>query len=117
MAKGRPLSPTTIGVSAELGDVPDALLAGKAFHYSVTVDNPSRSVVGIRIIVSLIAGDEISEITNELHEIGPETKQVIHLKLVPMSDVSGKATVKTELLYGSKLVSSRIYTTRVYQAS
>ncbi|NWF96718.1 MAG: hypothetical protein HXY34_11310 [Candidatus Thorarchaeota archaeon] len=112
--KGRPLSSGQIGLSVELGDVPDAILPGKAFKYQVRVKNPSSATAGVRIVVSIVSEDGVSEITNEQHEIAPRGDSTIDLKLVPIVYSKGKASVKVEVYYGSKPLASRIYSTRVY---
>ncbi|MDF1537521.1 MAG: VWA domain-containing protein [Candidatus Thorarchaeota archaeon] len=112
--KGRPLSPDKLGVEVNLGDVPDALIAGRAFNYRLRVKNPSSSVLGIRVIVTLVTEEGVSEITNEQHEIGPRDDQQIELSLVPMTESKEKASLRVEVFYGSKAVAQKIYTTRVY---
>ena len=97
-----------------LGDVPDALIAGRAFNYRLRVKNPSPSVIGVRLIVTLVTEDGVSEITNEQHEIGPRDDRQLELSLVPMTESKEKASIKVEVYYGSKAIASKIYSTRVY---
>ncbi|MCK5237978.1 MAG: VWA domain-containing protein [Candidatus Thorarchaeota archaeon] len=112
--KGRPLSPDKMGIEVLLGDVPDALIAGRAFNYRMRVKNPSASVLGIRVIVTLVTDEGVSEITNEQHEIGPRDDRQIELNLVPMTESKEKASLRVEVFYGSKALAQKIYTTRVY---
>jgi len=112
--KGRPLSPDKMGIEVSLGDVPDALIAGRAFNYRMRVKNPSASVLGIRVIVTLVTDEGVSEITNEQHEINPRDDRMIEMSLVPMTESKEKASLRVEVFYGSKAVAQKIYTTRVY---
>ena len=112
--KGRPLSLDKMGVAVTLGDVPDALIAGRAFNYRLRVKNPSSSILGIRVIVTLVTAEGVSEITNERHEIGPHDDRQIELSLIPMTESKEKASLRVEVFYGSKAVAQKIYTTRVY---
>ncbi len=112
--KGRPLTSDGLGLSVDLGAVPDALVGGKAFNYQIRIVNPSEVTVGIRVIVSIVVGDAVSEVTNEKHEVGPRSDQKITLKLVPMSDEKGKANIRVEVMYGSKPLAHEIYKTRLY---
>lgn len=112
--KGRPLTASVIGLTVELGEVPDAILPGKAFKYRVNVRNPSASAVGLRIVVTLVTDEGVSEVTNEQHEISPHFDGKLELKLVPMAETRGKATVRVEVFYGSKSVASQVYPTRMY---
>ncbi|TXT57427.1 MAG: hypothetical protein BAJATHORv1_10129 [Candidatus Thorarchaeota archaeon] len=112
--KGRPLSPSQMGIDVKLGEIPDAIIGGKPFKYSLRVKNPSATTLGIRVIVSLITSEGVSEVTNERHEIGPRVDRQLDLKLVPMSFETGKASIKVEVLYGSKSIISQIYSTRLH---
>ncbi|MFW9847153.1 MAG: VWA domain-containing protein [Candidatus Thorarchaeota archaeon] len=112
--KGRPLEASQMGMTVELGDVPDALIAGRPFMYDVRVKNPSRAVIGIRIIVTLITGEGVSEVTNEKHDISPNSERIIESKLIPMTEEKGKASVRVEVMYGSKSLATKIYNTRLY---
>ncbi|MFW9908085.1 MAG: VWA domain-containing protein [Candidatus Thorarchaeota archaeon] len=112
--KGRPLSPDKMGIKVVLGDVPDALIAGRAFNYRLRVTNPSSTILGIRVIVTLVTDEGVSEITNEQHEIGPRNDRQIELSLIPMTESREKASLRVEVFYGSKAVAQKIYTTRVY---
>ncbi len=112
--RGRPLTAGKIGIEVSLGDVPDALIAGRAFNYKIRVKNPSSTIIGIRVIVTLATEDGVSEITNEQHEIGPRGDRQLDLSLVPMTESKEKASLKVEVYYGSKAIASKIYTTRVY---
>lgn len=112
--KGRPLEASQMGLSVVMGHVPDALVAGKPFKYDLRVKNPSSAVVGIRIIVSLITEDGVSEVTNERHEVGPNTDRIIGMNLVPMSFEKGKASLRIQVLYGSKSLQTKIHNTRLY---
>jgi hypothetical protein len=112
--KGRPLAASKMGMSVELGEVPDALIAGRPFMYDLRVKNPSRAVIGIRIVVTLITPEGVSEVTNEKHEIGPNSERHIESQLTPMSDEKGKASVRVEVMYGSKSLATAIYNTRLY---
>lgn len=112
--KGRPLAASKMGMSVELGEVPDALIAGRPFMYDLRVKNPSRAVIGIRLVVTLITPDGVSEVTNEKHEIGPNSERHIESQLTPMSDEKGKANIRVEVMYGSKSLATAIYNTRLY---
>ncbi|MHA1637821.1 MAG: vWA domain-containing protein [Candidatus Thorarchaeota archaeon] len=112
--KGRPLAPSKMGVTVELGAIPDALVAGRAFTYKIRVKNPSPTVLGVRVIATLVTEDGVSEITNEQHEIGPRSDRALELKLTPMTDTKGKANIKVEVFYGSQSLTSEIYSTRMY---
>ncbi len=112
--KGQPLSEDSNGLTAELGDIPDALIAGKAVNYKIKVENPSRMVSNIRVLVSLITSDGISEVANELHEVAPDNTQTITLRLVPMVDTPGRASIRVEVLFGSRTIESQIYETRIF---
>ncbi len=39
---------------------------------------------------------------------------MLELKLVPMTDVRGKATIRVEVFDGSKSIATEIYSTRIY---
>ncbi len=112
--KGRPLSPSQMGLKVGLGEVPNNIVAGKAFNYSLRVKNPSPTVVGIRVIVSLVTSDGVSEVTNEHHDVGPKSDKKLELKLVPMTETKGKASLRVEVFYGSRSVATEIYNTRIY---
>lgn len=112
--KGRPLVPSQLGLSVELGEVPSALLPGKAFNYRIRVKNPSPTAASIRVVVTLVTSEGISEVANESRDVGPKSDQQIELKLTPMSDVKEKASLRVEVLYGSKSMATRIYETRIY---
>ena len=112
--KGRPLSPSQMGVAVELGEVPNNLVAGKAFNYSLRIKNPSATVVGIRVVASLITDEGVSEVTNERHDISPKSDKRLELQFVPMTDTKGKASLRVEVFYGSRSVATEIYNTRIY---
>jgi len=112
--KGRPLTSDTTGLNVELGEVPNNIVAGKAFNYSIRVKNPSATIVSVRVIASLVTSEGVSEVTNERHDLSPKSDKMLDLKLVPMTDVKGKATLRVEVFYGSKSVATEIYNTRVY---
>jgi hypothetical protein len=112
--KGRPLAASKMGMSVELGEVPDALIAGRPFMYDLRVKNPSHAVVGIRLVVTLITPEGVSEVTNEKHEIGPNSERHIESQLTPMTDEKGKASIRVEVMYGSKSLATAIYNTRLY---
>ncbi|MHA2241413.1 MAG: vWA domain-containing protein [Candidatus Thorarchaeota archaeon] len=112
--KGRPLSAAQTGISVELGDVPDALVAGKAFSYRIRMKNPSSTVMGIRVIVTLASSGDVTEVTNERHELSPKSNQEMDLKLVPMTEIKGRASLKVEVFYGSRSIANKIYNTRIY---
>jgi len=103
-----------MGLTVVLGEVPNNLVAGKTFNYSLRVKNPSPTVVGIRVIVSLVTSEGVSEVTNEHHDIGPKSDKKLELKLVPMTETKGKASIRVEVFYGSRSVATEIYNTRVY---
>ncbi|MHA1942960.1 MAG: hypothetical protein ACW96M_01055, partial [Candidatus Thorarchaeota archaeon] len=112
--KGRPLSSSPTDLFVELGEVPNNIVAGKAFNFPIRVKNPTATVVGIRCIVSIVMSDGVSEVTNEHHEIGPKSDQKLELSLIPMTDTKGKASLRVEIFYGSRSVATKIYNTRVY---
>ncbi|MBD3406400.1 MAG: VWA domain-containing protein [Candidatus Lokiarchaeota archaeon] len=112
--KGRPLSPSQMGIKVDLGTVPDAIVGGKPFKYSLRVMNPSATILSIRVIVSLVTSEGVSEVTNERHDISPRSDNQLDLKLIPMSFDVGKANIKVEVLYGSKSIASQIYSTRLH---
>ena len=112
--KGRPLSSSQTSLSVELGEVPNNIVAGKAFNYSLRVSNPSSTVVGIRVIASLVTSEGVSEVTNEHHDISPKADKNLELKLVAMTDTKGKASLRVEVFYGSRSVATEIYNTRIY---
>lgn len=112
--KGRPISPSSMGLEVELGEVPNNIVAGKAFNYQIKIRNPSPTVVGIRVIASLVTEDGVSEVTNERHEISGKSSEPLNLKLVPMTDAKGKATMRVEVYYGSRSLASSIYQTRIF---
>lgn len=112
--KGRPISPSSMGVEIELGQIPNNIVAGKSFSYQIRVRNPSPTVIGIRVIVSLVTEDGVSEVTNERHEIGGKSETALDLKLVAMTEAKGKATMRVEVHYGSRSLASEIYQTRIF---
>jgi hypothetical protein len=112
--KGRPLSSSEIGLTVVLGEVPNNIVAGKAFNFSLRVKNPSPTVVGIRVIASLVTSDGVSEVTNEHHDISPKSDKKLELKLVPMTETKGKASLRVEVFYGSRSVATEIYNTRIF---
>jgi hypothetical protein len=112
--KGRPLSSEQIGISVVLGEIPNNIVAGKGFNYSIRVKNPSAVIASIRIIASLVTSEGVSEVTNERHDIAPRSDKMLELKLVAMTDVKGKATLRVEVFYGSKSIATEIYPTRIY---
>lgn len=112
--RGRPLTAAKTGFRVEMGKVPDALIAGREFKYNLRVRNPSVSVVSIRVVVSLVTEEDVLEVANERHEVGPRGDQVIQLRLVPMSETKGKATLKVEVFYGSQSVATEAHKTRLY---
>ncbi|MHA2221061.1 MAG: vWA domain-containing protein [Candidatus Thorarchaeota archaeon] len=112
--KGRPLTTTSTDMIIELGEVPNNIVSGKAFNYHMRVRNPSSTVIGIRLIASLVTSDGVSEVTNEHHEIGPQSDQKLELSLIPMTDTKGKASLRVEVFYGSRSVATRIYDARIY---
>ncbi|MBE0527261.1 MAG: hypothetical protein IH631_09980, partial [Candidatus Thorarchaeota archaeon] len=112
--KGRPLTTENLGVNVVLGEVPNNIVAGKAFNYSIRVNNPSTTVVSVRVVASLVTSEGVSEVTNERHDLSPKSDKLLELKLVPMTDVKGKATLRVEVFYGSKSVATELYDTRIY---
>jgi hypothetical protein len=112
--KSPSVEPADYGIEVELGEVPNALLPGKHFKYPVKVYNPSSAVIGIRIIVSLVTSDVVSEVTNSQYEIAPNSTKQIELILTPMTEEKGKANLRVEVLYGSKALALKIYNTRIY---
>jgi hypothetical protein len=102
------------GIEIELGEIPSALLPGKQFKYLVKVHNPSDAIIGLRIIASLITTEGVSEVANSQHDIAPQSTEELHLLLTPMSEEKGKATLRVEVLYGSKALALKIYNTRIY---
>ena len=112
--KGRPLSPSEMKWSVDLGEVPNNIVAGKSFNYSLRVKNPGSTVVGIRVIASLVTPEGVSEVTNEHHDISPKSDRKLELKLVPMTEVKGKASLRIEVFYGSRSIATQIYNTRIY---
>ncbi|MFX1485275.1 MAG: hypothetical protein ACFFCP_19030, partial [Promethearchaeota archaeon] len=66
--KGKPLSTSQLDLAINLGEIPNNIVAGKAFNYYIRVKNPSAAVVGIRVIASLVTSDGVSEVTNEHHQ-------------------------------------------------
>jgi hypothetical protein len=98
----------------ELGEVPNNIIAGKAFNFHIQVKNPSATVVGIRVIASLVSSDGVSEVINEYHEISPRSDRKLELSLIPMTDTKGKANLRVEVFYGSQSIATKIYNTRVY---
>jgi Mg-chelatase subunit ChlD len=112
--RGRPLSSEQIGISVVLGEIPNNIVAGKGFNYSIRVKNPSAAIASIRIIASLVTSQGVSEVTNERHDIAPRSDKMLELKLVAMTDEKGKATLRVEVFYGSKSVATEIYPTRIY---
>ena len=111
--RGRPLTPSEIGLTVELGTVPSAIFPGKAFIYRIRVRNPSSAATGIRVISTLVTSEGVSEIANEPHEISPRSDQTIDITLVPMSDEKGKASLRVEVFCGSRATASKIYETRI----
>lgn len=112
--KGRPLTTEQTGLSVVLGEIPNNIVAGKAFNYSVRVKNPSSSVVSLRVIASLITSDGVSEVTNERYDISPRSDKLLELKFTAMTDTKGKASLRVEVFYGSKSIETEIYSTRIY---
>lgn len=112
--KGRPLKASRLGLDIIPGEIPDAIVAGKAFKYWLRVKNPSSSVLSIRVIATLVTDEGVSEVTNERHEIGPNSDHRLELKLVPMSELKGKATVRVQVFYGSKSLLTKLYPTRLF---
>ncbi len=112
--RGRPLSPLQHGITVELGPIPDAIIPGKSFKYSLRVRNPSSAAIGIRVVMTLMTDEGVSEVTNEQHEISPQTDSSIELLLVPMCEARGRASIKVDVLYGSRALASKTYQTRLY---
>ncbi len=112
--KGRPLSTEKLDVSVQLGEVPNNIVAGKSFNYSIRVNNPSSTIVSLRVIASLVTSEGVSEVTNERHDLSPKSDKVLELKFTPMTDVKGKATLRVEVFYGSKSIATQLYETRIY---
>jgi len=112
--KGRPLSTTQTDLVVQLGEVPNNIVAGKAFNLHVQVKNPSAAVIDIRVIASLVTSDEVSEVTNEHHQISPNTNRKLELNLIPMTETKGKASLRVEVFYGSRSVARKIYNTRLH---
>lgn len=112
--KGTPISPSSMGLEIKLGQVPNNIVAGKPFNYQIRVRNPSPTVIGIRVIASLATEEGVSEVTNERHEIGGKSDMSLDLKLIPMTDTKGKATMRIEVYYGSRSLASEIYQTRIF---
>jgi hypothetical protein len=112
--RGRPLTASKTGLSVTMGKVPDAIVAGREFKYDLRVKNPSVSVVSIRVVVSLVTEEEVIEVANERHEVGPRGDQMIQLRLVPMSEAKGRATLKVEVFYGSQSIAAEAHKTRLY---
>jgi hypothetical protein len=112
--KGKPLTSTSSDLLVELGAVPNNIVAGKAFNFPIRVKNPGATTVGIRVIVSLVTSDGVSEVTNEHHEISPKSDRKLELNLIPMADTKGKASLRVQVFYGSQTVSTKIYDTRIY---
>lgn len=112
--KGRPLATENLAVNVELGEVPNNIIAGKAFNYSIRVNNPSGTIISVRVIASLVTSDGVTEVTNERHDLSPNSDKILELKLTPMTDVKGKATLRVEVFYGSKSVATELYDTRIY---
>ncbi len=112
--RGRPLSAGQMGLEVKLGKIPDAIIGGKPIKYTVRVKNPSSSVVGVRIVASLISDEGISEIINEPYDIGPRSERDLEITLVPMAFETGKASIRVEVFYGSQSLISKVYKTRLY---
>ncbi len=112
--RGRPLSSDNNDLKAALGEIPDALIAGKAVNYRIKIRNEGQITANVRVLVSLISSDGISEVINELHEIAPDSSQTLSLRLIPMVDTPGRASIRVEVLYGSKTIESQIYETRIF---
>ena len=115
--RGRPLVESSTNITVELGEIPDALIAGKAVNYRFVAKNPERISASIRVLVSIITSEGISEVLNELHEIPSDSEQTINLRLVPMIYEPGRASVRVEVLYGSNTIESKIYETRIFTSS
>ena len=112
--KGRPLTSEQTDLQLVLGDVPNNIVAGKGFNFTIRVVNPSATVASLRIIATLITSDGVSEVTNERHDISSKSEKLLELKFVPMTDVKGKASLRVEAFYGSKSIATEIYNTRIY---
>jgi len=112
--KGKPLTSTSTGLVVELGAVPNNIVAGKAFKFPIRVKNPGVTTVGIRVIASLVTSDGVSEVTNEHHDISPQSDRRLELNLIPMTDTTGKANLRVQVFYGSQSIATKIYETRVY---
>lgn len=112
--KGKPLSAEQIGISVNLGEIPNNIIAGKSFNYSIRAKNPGATTAGIRIVASLVTSEGVSEVTNERHDIAARSDRILELKLVAMTDIRGKATLRVEVFYGSKSIATEIYQTRIY---
>jgi len=112
--KGRPLTSEQTSTQVILGEVPNNIVAGKAFNYTIRVTNPSAAVASLRVIATLVTSEGVSEVTNERHDIPPQSEKLLEMKFVPMTDVRGKASLRVEVLYGSKSIASEIYNTRIY---
>ncbi len=112
--RGRPLSVAQMGIDVELGRIPDAIVGGKPIKYRVRVRNPSPTVIGIRVVASLITEEDISEITNEKYDVGPRSEEEFELLLIPMAFETGKASIRVEVFYGSQSLASKVYKTRLY---
>jgi hypothetical protein len=114
--RGRPLVESSTNIAVELGEIPDALIAGKAVNYRLIARNPGRISASIRVLVSMISSEGISEVLNELHELPSGSEQTINLRLVPMIYNPGRASIRIEVLYGSKTIESKIYETRIFSS-
>ncbi|TFH03389.1 MAG: VWA domain-containing protein [Candidatus Thorarchaeota archaeon] len=112
--KGRPLAVENLGVNVELGEVPNNIVTGKTFNYLIRVNNPSTTIVSVRVIATLVTSEGVSEVTNERHDLSPKSDKMLELKLTPMTDVKVKATLRVEVFYGSKSVATELYDTRIY---
>lgn len=112
--KGKPLTTTQTDLIVKLGEIPNNIVAGKAFNYHIRIKNPSAAVVGIRVIASLVTSDGVSEVTNEHHQISPKSDKKLELSLIPMTDTKGKASLRVEVFYGSRSVATEIYNTRIH---
>ncbi|RDE12031.1 MAG: hypothetical protein C4K47_08885 [Candidatus Thorarchaeota archaeon] len=110
---GRPLTQSQTGLTVELGNVPSSLVPGKSFPFKIKIRNPSLAHVGIRVVATLITSQGVSEMMNEPHEISPRADETITIPLTPMSDERGKASLRVEVLCGSKTAAVRTYQTMV----
>jgi hypothetical protein len=110
---GRPLASSQAELMVELGSVPSSILPGKSFPFRIKIRNSSPAHVGIRVVATLITSEGVSEITNELHEINPRFDETVSIALIPMSDVKGKASLRVEVLYGSKTAAVQTYQTMI----